>query len=95
MKTITTIEYTGNIANNNYKKYRITSKNCTTEFVRDFDQLLNDLKPINYDGFIIHPRMKLVEIYSNPKSEPNPQLINTKIIKNNPNFNYLGSGDTT
>ena len=101
MRQITTIEYNGNIATKGYKKSRIRKisdmitalHKCTPKFFDDLNQLLDDLKWSNFDGFIIHPRMKLVEIYSNPKAEPNPQIIDEQIIKDNPNFDYMGSGD--
>ena len=93
MKTITTIGYTGNIAKKGYKRSKIDLQNCTPEFIDDFNQLLTDLKWSNFHGFKIHPRMQIVEIYSNPKSEPNPEIINEDIIQDNPNFDYLGSGD--
>ena len=93
MKQITTIGYVGNIARKGYKKSRIRLQDCTPEFVDDLNELLDDLKWSSFDGFIIHPRMQIIEIYSNPKSEPNPQIIDEQIIHDNWNFDYMGSGD--
>jgi hypothetical protein len=92
MKTITTIEYKGTIANKDYKASRCCD--YTDKFIIDFNQLLEDLKWFNFNGFIIHPKSNCIEIFSNPKTEPNLQIINEQIIKDNPNFNYLDSGDT-
>ena len=90
MKTITTLSYIGDIAQKGYiAKFGTPFKrnNCTSEFIKDFDKLLDDLKWSDFDGFKLYPRMNTIEIVSGFRK------LNEQIIKDNPNFNYLGSGD--
>ena len=101
MKLVTTIAYIGNIAKKDYKASRCCD--YSDKFIIDFNELLDELKWFNFNGFIIHAKSNCIEIFSNHKKHTQkftsryfkPQIINEQIIKDNPNFNYLGSGDTT